>query len=70
MSYIKTRFFRFLVLLNKQTQHATSKVYSLVPEQDFKVSWTDEKLYQKYGLSKEEIAFVESMVRPMESAND
>jgi len=70
MSYIKTRFFRFLVLLNKQTQHATSKVYSLIPEQDFNESWTDEMLYQKYGLSKEEIAFVESMVRSMESDND
>lgn len=66
MSYIRTRFFRFLVLLNKPTQHATSKVYSFVPVQDFNESWSDEKLYAKYGLTEEEIAFIESMVRPME----
>jgi site-specific DNA-methyltransferase (adenine-specific) len=66
MSYMRTRFFRFLVLLNKPTQHATSKVYTLVPVQDFSTPWTDEKLYKKYGLTKDEIAFIESMVRPME----
>ena len=70
MSYIRTRFFRFLVLLNKPTQHATSKVYSLVPIQDFTESWTDQKLYKKYGVTKDEIAFIESMVRPMEANNE
>jgi site-specific DNA-methyltransferase (adenine-specific) len=38
----------------------------LVPLQDFSEIWTDEKLYAKYGLTQEEIAFIESMVRPME----
>lgn len=66
ISYMSTKFFRFLVLLNKNTQHATSKVYSLVPDQDFSQPWTDEKLYNKYGLTDEEIQFIESMVRPME----
>lgn len=66
ISYIKTKFFRFLVLLRKNTQHATSKVYSFVPLQDFSHPWTDEMLYKKYGLSDEEIAFIESMIRPME----
>ena len=66
ISYIKTKFFRFLVLLKKNTQHATSKVYSFVPLQDFSEPWTDEKLYKKYGLTDEEIAFIESMIRPME----
>ncbi len=66
MNYLKTRFLRFLVLLNKPTQHATSKVYEFVPVQDFAQEWTDEKLYKKYGLTKKEIAFIESMVRPME----
>ena len=69
ISYMRTRFFRFLVLLKKNTQHATSKVYSLVPIQDFSESWTDEKLYKKYGLTAEEIAFIESMVRSMELDN-
>ena len=66
ISYIKTKFFRFLVLLKKNTQHATSKVYSFVPVQNFDEEWTDEKLYAKYDLSDEEIAFIESMIRPME----
>jgi len=66
MSYIRCRFFRFLVLLNKPTQHATSKVYAFVPIQDFSEQWSDEKLYKKYGLTKDEITFIESMVRPME----
>jgi len=67
ISYIKTRFFRFLVLLRKNTQHAAKGVYSFVPLQDFSESWTDEKLYAKYGLTQEETAFIESMVRPMEA---
>ncbi len=70
MSYVRTRLFRFLVLLNKPTQHATSKVYSLVPMQDFSEPWTDEKLYKKYDLTKDEIAFIESMVRPMEASDE
>jgi len=67
ISYIETKFFRFLVLLIKNTQNAMKKVYSFVPMQDFNEQWTDEKLYAKYGLTAEEIAFIESMIRPMDS---
>ena len=66
MSYIRTRFFRFLVLLLKNTQDAPKKVYSFVPIQNFKKEWTDVELYEKYNLSKSEIEFIEFMVRPME----
>ena len=66
ISYINTKFFRFMVLLKKNTQHASSKVYSFVPIQDFSKSWTDEELYAKYDLDDKEIAFIESMIRPME----
>ena len=66
MSYMRTKFFRFLVSIMKNTQNAYKKVYSLVPLQDFSKPWTDEELYKKYGLSDEEIAFIESMIRPME----
>ena len=41
-------------------------VYQCVPMQDFSKPWTDEELYAKYGLTDEEIAFIESMIRPME----
>ena len=64
--YISSKFFRFLVSLIKNTQDCMKKVYSFVPMQDFSESWTDEKLYQKYGLTEEEIAFIESMIRPMD----
>ena len=66
ISYIKTRFFRFFVLYKKNTQNAARGVYSLVPMQNFNESWTDEKLYAKYGLTDDEISFIESMIRPME----
>jgi len=65
-SYINTKFFRFLVSILKNTQNALRKVYTLVPIQDFSHPWTDEMLYKKYGLDDKEIAFIESMIRPME----
>lgn len=63
--YLHTKFVRFLVSLKKPTQHAVGRTYSFVPLQDFSESWTDEKLYKKYKLTKEEIDFIESMIRPM-----
>jgi len=66
ISYISTKFFRFLVLLKKNSQNAARGVYQLVPQQDFSKSWTDEELYAKYSLTEEEIAFIESMIKPME----
>jgi site-specific DNA-methyltransferase (adenine-specific) len=66
ISYIRTKFFRFLVLQKKNTQNAAKGVYQFVPLQDFSHPWTDEMLYKKYGLTDYEIAFIESMIRPME----
>ncbi len=65
LSYMKTRFFRFLVYLLKNTQNASQKVYSFVPVQDFNEEWTDEKLYKKYGITKDEQKFIESIVKEM-----
>ncbi len=65
ISYMRTRFFRFMVLLIKNTQHITKNTYTFAPKQNFNESWTDDKLYEKYKLTKEEIEFIESMVRPM-----
>ena len=70
MSYIRTKFFRFLVSLKKVSQDATQKVYEFVPMQDFSRPWTDEELYKKYNLTDEEIAFIESMIKPMELGGD
>ena len=66
ISYIRTKFFRFLVLQKKNTQHATSKVYSEVPLQDFSHPWTDEELYEKYGLDLFEREYIESLIKPMD----
>lgn len=66
VTYMKTRFFRFFVLFKKNTQNAAKGVYSFVPLQDFFHHWTDEMLYSKYHLSPQEIAFIESMIRPMD----
>ena len=66
ISYMKTRFFRFLVSQFMYSHHITKESYSFVPIQDFSEPWSDEKLYTKYGITKEEIEFIESMVRPME----
>lgn len=60
--YLRTRFVRFLVSLRKATQHATRDVYSFVPDLPLDQEWTDAKLYKRYGLSKEEIAFIESQI--------
>jgi eco57I restriction endonuclease len=65
ISYLETRFVRFLILLIKNTQHGTKKVYELVPMQDFSKPWTDKELYEKYQLTQAEIEYIESMVRPM-----
>ena len=64
-SYMQTKFFRILVGIRKN-KNMTQKTYSYVPLQDFSKPWTDEELYAKYGLTDEEIQFIESMIRPME----
>ena len=69
-SYTRTRFFRFLVSLRKITQHALRSTYSWVPQQTWNRNWTDEALYKKYKLSKDEITFIESQIRPMEEDDE
>lgn len=66
VSYISTKFFRLLVLLRKSSQNAAQSVYDFVPMQDFSITWTDEKLYEKYGFTDDEIAFIDSMIKPMD----
>jgi len=65
-SYYCTKFFRFLVSARKITQDAFSHMYSWVPQQSWDQVWTDEELYKKYKLTKDEIAFIERMIRPMD----
>ncbi len=66
VSYIKTKFVRILVASIKMTQDCLSGVFRFVPLQDFTRPWTDADLYAKYGLTDDEIQFIESMIKPME----
>ncbi len=68
-SYLTTRFARFMVSLRKPSQNTTRDTYRWVPQQPWDRVWTDEELYAKYKLTKAEIAFIESMIRPMELAD-
>ena len=65
-NYLKTKFVRFLIGQIAVSQHITKSSFSFVPMQDFSKPWTDAELYEKYGLTDEEIAFIESMIKPME----
>jgi len=65
-NYLKTKFVRFVVLQSVSSISLSNEKFSLVPLQDFSKPWTDAELYAKYGLSDEEIAFIESMIKPME----
>ena len=65
-SYYRTRLFRFLVSLRKITQDALRSTYSWVPQQTWNKTWTDEQLYEKYGITKDESEFINSMIRPMD----
>lgn len=60
--YLRTRFVRFLVSLRKSTQDAARGVYRFVPDLPVDQEWTDAKLYKKYKLTKDEIAFIEAQV--------
>ncbi len=67
-SYYRTRLFRFLVSLRKITQDALRSTYTWVPQQSWKSIWSDDLLYTKYGITSTEVAFIESMIRPMDGA--
>jgi site-specific DNA-methyltransferase (adenine-specific) len=66
LSYLRTKFVRFLILQSMSSINLSKLVFSFVPMQDFLKSWTDEKLYIKYGLNQDEIDFIESMIKPMD----
>ena len=58
ISYINTRFFRYLVSIKKKTQNGSRMVYQLVPKVDFDRDWDDEALFIKFGLSQDEITYI------------
>jgi hypothetical protein len=69
LSYSMTKFFRFLILLRAAGQDIARAAYTFIPVQDFAKSWTDDELYAKYAITQEEVAFIDSVVRPMEATD-
>jgi len=69
-SYVVTRLFRFLIATRSSAQDLARSTYSFVPLQDFSEPWADEQLHRKYGLSVDEIAYIESLIRPMSAGDE
>lgn len=63
--YIRTRFFRFLVSLRKNTQHSSAKVFSFVPDLPMNQEWSDEKLFERYDITPDEQEYIKSMIKEM-----
>ena len=80
LKYLKTKMFRCLVGIIKQTQHATQRVYKYVPLQNFTnksdIDWTqsitdiDKQLYEKYKLNEADIEFIETNITSMDDAKE
>lgn len=66
VTYMKTRFVRFLLSAILLTQNIAKDKFRLIPLQDFTQTWTDADLYTKYGLTPDEITYIERTVKPME----
>lgn len=70
VSYMESKFARFLLLQALTSIHITKDKFCFVPMPDCSQSWDDEKLYSKYELSQEEIEYVENMIKPMDGGNE
>ncbi len=66
LTYISTKFVRFLLLQTLSSINITKERFQFVPIQDFSKPWTDAELYAKYNLTQDEIDFIESMIKPMD----
>lgn len=66
LSYLRTKFVRFLITPMLASMNMSKSSYSFVPIQDFTKPWSDAELYAKYGLTDDEIEYIDSMIRPMD----
>jgi len=64
-SFVQTKFLRFLVLLTLSSMHITKLNFQFVPLVDFSKSWKDEELNEKFGLSMDEVTYIDSLIRPV-----
>lgn len=70
LSYLKTKFVRFLMLMSMSGFGLSKLAFSFVPMQDFSKSWNDEELNIKYGLDTDEIELINSMIKPFDGGED
>ena len=63
MSYLKTRFFRFLLLMSISSIHLSKEKFQFIPVQDFSRRYTDADLGDKYGLTDDERAFIDGLIK-------
>lgn len=70
LSYLKTKFVRFLMLMSMSGFGLSKSVFRFVPMQDFDKSWSDEELNVKYGLAPDEIELINSMIKPFDGGKD
>jgi len=69
-SYMKTKFFRFMVSIRKGTQDNKADTFLFVPEIDLSKKWTDESLYKLFDITDQEIEYIDSMIREMSFTNE
>lgn len=61
--YMKTKFFRFMMLLAKNNHNMNKEVFQFVPIQSLKKSWTDNELFSKYKFTDDEINFINILIK-------
>lgn len=64
--YLATKFVRFLVLQRKSTQDVAPDRFRFVPMLDMTRRWTDADLYEHFGLTQDEVAYIEATIHPRE----
>ena len=68
-SYMRTKFFRFMVNLLRSNQNMRVDMYQFAPRLDFLRRWTDEDLYARYDLSPEDVEFIDLIIKDMNLKN-
>lgn len=69
IAYMKTSFFRFMMLLAKNGHNLTKDTYRFVPVICLTKKWTDKELFKKYNLSKSEQTFINAMIKDVRNPN-
>jgi site-specific DNA-methyltransferase (adenine-specific) len=64
-AYLRTQFVRFLIRQRKISQHNRPDTFAFVPDLPMNQAWTDEQLYNLYGIDDREQDYINSLIKPM-----